>query len=158
MPDEHGNETREEALERIAEVRRTQIFGDTPTDPTIGDVTVPAHDEESANLAAAEVAAQAEDGDGDAEDLSQEEAKRQLEATPSEEDFEAAEEANETGEEPVDTEAASDDSSDATDLTAEEKVKRIEAAGSPEEVDALAEGDERKTVQRAAEKKRSSWG
>jgi cell pole-organizing protein PopZ len=88
MPDEHGNETREEALERI----------------------------------------------------------------------EAAEEANETGEEPVDTEAASDDSSDATDLTAEEKVKRIEAAGSPEEVDALAEGDERKTVQRAAEKKRSSWG
>jgi hypothetical protein len=53
MPDEQGRETEKEAEERVAIVRSTQIFGDTPTDPTIGDVTVPAHDEEAANVAAA---------------------------------------------------------------------------------------------------------
>lgn len=28
MPDEHGNETREEAVDRIEQVKRTQLFGD----------------------------------------------------------------------------------------------------------------------------------
>lgn len=127
MPNADGGETREEYEERLRIVRATQIFGDTPTDPTIGDVVVPAHDEEAANVAAAEAA-----------DLSPEEAKRQLEPLDAEEVDEAADE-------------------DDSDLTAAEKIEKIEAASSVEEVDRLVEGDDRVTVQRAADKKRSSW-
>jgi hypothetical protein len=93
MPDEQGRETEEgSAKSAYAIVRSTQIFGDTPTDPTIGDVTVPAHDEEAANVAAAEVADQVEQGDEDAADLSPEEAKRQLEPLSADDVQEGAEE------------------------------------------------------------------
>src|SRR4051812_21256577 len=91
MPDEKGLETDDEARERVSQVVQTQIFGDTPTDPTIGDVTVPAHDEEDATASTAAVDAAADDGDDEAADLSAGEAKRQLEATPTAEDFEAVE-------------------------------------------------------------------
>lgn len=157
MPDEHGNETREEAEERIATVRATQIFGDTPTDPTIGDTVAVAHDEEGANVAAAKVDAAAEEGDDEAADLSPEEAKRQNEALDAEEVDEAAE--DDSDDDSTDLFSSDDDDdSDSGDVTAAEKVRQIEAADSPEEVDRLAEGDDRKTVQKAAEKKRSSWG
>ena len=170
MPDEHGHETAEEAAERVAQVRATQIFGDTPTDPTIGDVVVPAHDEEAANAAAAEVASRAEDGDEEAQDLSREEAKRQLEPLSAEEvDEEAEARADDDGfavgsdddadlsDDDDGADDAADDSADESDnLSAEEKIKRIETAESVEEIDALAYGDERVTVQRAADKKRSS--
>lgn len=162
MADEQGRETEEEARERVAQVRATQIFGDTPTDPTIGDVVVPAHDEEAANVAAAEVAAQVEDGDEEAADLSPEEAKRQLEPLSADDVEEGAEEQDDSddvnGLAPATD--VSDDSTDEADanLSAEEKIARIESANSAEEVDALAAGDERVTVQRAADKKRSSWG
>jgi hypothetical protein len=178
MPDEQGNETREEALERIRIVRATQIFGDTPTDPTIGDVTVPAHDEEGANVAAAEVASRVEDGDDEAADLSPEEAKRQLEPLDADEVDENAEdhENNEGGEvaagevdlgrtdsdggdssdEPSGDDTDGDGDSDDEDrLNAKKTIAQIEAATSVEEVNALAGGDERVTVQRAADKKRS---
>lgn len=147
MPDEHGNETREEALERIRQVRATQIFGDTPTDPTIGDVVVPTHDEEAGNVAQAAVDAEVEESDGDSEaaDLSPEEAKRQFEPSPSD-----LEEGGATV-----ADSAADDSEDAGELTAAEKVERIEAADSVSDVDALAEGDERVTVKRAADKRRA---
>lgn len=143
MPDAKGNETDEEARDRVAAVRASQIFGDTPTDPTIGDTVAVAHDEEAANVAAAEVDARTEDGDEEAADLSPEEAKRQLEPLSAEAVDDAVD--------------ASTDEAD-SNLSAEEKIARIERANSAEEVDALAAGDERVTVKRAADKKRSSWG
>lgn len=160
MPDERGRETEEEALERVRLVRQTQIFGDTPTDPTIGDVVVPAHDEETANVAAAEVDARADDGDEAAADLSPEEAKRQLEPLDADDVQDGAEDAGQTDEDAdaAGVESEDADGSDEEDLTAAEKVERIRAAGSVEEVDALAEGDDRKTVQDAAAAKRKSYG
>lgn len=152
MPDEKGLETDEEARERVAAVRATQIFGDTPTDPTIGDVVVPAHDEEAGNAAAAAVAADADDEDGDAADLSQGEAKRQHEALSAQDVNEGAEDRDDDGEAVVGDDSG--DASDEADLTAGEKVEKIKAASSVEEVDALAEGDEHVTVKRAADKKR----
>jgi hypothetical protein len=105
MADENvqPTESEEEAAERVRIVRATQIFGDTPTDPTIGDIDTPAHDEEAANLAGAEVAARAEDGDEEAAELTQEEAKRQNEPLSAEDvqegsDEESAEEAGVEGE------------------------------------------------------------
>lgn len=151
MPDEKGLETDEEARERVEVVRATQIFGDTPTDPTIGDVVVPAHDEEAGNVAAAEVANRAEeDEDGDAADLSQEEAKRQFEALSAEDVDEGA------ADEPDTADSADDDTDDDGDVDrkAADVIADIESADSVEEVDTLAEGDERVTVQRAADKKR----
>lgn len=164
MPDERGRETEEEALERVRIVRQTQIFGDTPTDPTIGDVAVPAHDEETANVAAAEVDARADDGDEAAADLSPEEAKRQTEALDADDVQDGAEEAGQTDEDSEEAgvesedDSDADDSSDGEDLTAAEKVERIKAADSAEEVDRLAAGDDRKTVKDAAEAKRKSYG
>jgi hypothetical protein len=172
MPDEQGRETEEEALERVRIVRSTQIFGDTPTDPTIGDVVVPAHDEEAANVAAAEVADQVEDGDEEAADLSPEEAKRQLEPLSADDVQEGAEEDGPVGDgeggssitagdeasdgaDSTDAEGHTEEESDEGELTAEEKVERIRSASSVEEVDSLAEGDSRVTVRRAADKKRS---
>lgn len=149
MPDEHGRETEEEAVERLRVVRATQIFGDTPTDPTIGDVVVPAHDEEAANVAAAEVADQADDGDDAAADLSQEEAKRQLEPLSAEDVQEGADEADAD-------EAAADDDDDASTRNAAEVVADIKSAESVEEVDRLEqERSDAKTVRDAAEAKRS---
>lgn len=146
MPDEKGRETDDEARARVEQVRATQIFGDTPTDPTIGDTVAVAHDEEAANVAAAEVDARAEDGDEAAADLSPEEAKRQFEplsaqGVQDDVDFDGDGEADATD-------------NDADDLSREEKINQIEAASSKEEVDRLAEGDERVTVTRAADKRR----
>jgi hypothetical protein len=151
MPDEHGNETREEAEERIRIVRATQIFGDTPTDPTIGDVVVPAHDEEGANAAAAAVAAEAEEGNDEAADLSPEEAKRQLEPSAEELEEGGAEVADEDDE---DADASDDSEEDEGDRKAADVISDIESADSADEVDRLAEGDERVTVKRAADKRK----
>lgn len=151
-----AHESEEEARERVAQVRATQIFGDTPTDPTIGDTVAVAHDEEAANVAAAEVDAQAEDGNEEAADLSPEEAKRQLEPLDADDvDDNAAERADDDG-----FALGSDDTDpdgDGPELSAKDKIAKIEAANSVEEVDALAAGDDRKTVKDAAEKKRSSF-
>lgn len=142
MPDEQGRETDEEARARVEQVRATQIFGDTPTDPTIGDTVAVAHDEEAANVAAAEVDARAEDGDEVADDLAPEEAKRQFEPLSAE-----------SVQDDVDSERA--EAPDADELSREDKIRQIESASSKEEVNRLAEGDERVTVTRAADKKRS---
>lgn len=158
MPDEHGNETREEALERIRIVRATQIFGDTPTDPTIGDVVVPAHDEEGANVAAAEVDAQAEDGSDEASDLSPEEAKRQLEPLDAESVDEAADDDDSDDADVLGSDSDEDDEDDDDNpetRNAAEVVDDIKNASSVEEVDALAaERPDAVTVQRAADAKR----
>lgn len=161
MPDERGRETEEEALERVRVVRSTQIFGDTPTDPTIGDVQVPAHDEETANVAAAEVAARAEDGDEEAAELSPEEAKRQTEPLSADDVQEGADEEGGadagTSLTAGDTDRTTEEGSESdSDLTATEKVDKIRSAESVEEVDSLAEGDDRVTVQKAAEAKRKN--
>jgi hypothetical protein len=165
MPDEQGRETEEEARERVAQVRATQIFGDTPTDPTIGDVVVPAHDEEAANLAAAEVADQAEEGDEEAADLSPEEAKRQLEPLDADEVDESAEEQEESDDPNGLADSTSPEADDSDEEASTEKrnvdevVADIEKADSADEVDRLeAERSDSVTVRRAAEKKRSSWG
>jgi hypothetical protein len=143
MPDEHGRESDEEARERVAQVRATQIFGDTPTDPTIGDIVVPTHDEEGAGDDLAAANADAEDVEGEDRDdlLSDAEVKRQADAVQFEE---AAEE-------------AADEDEDHDDRKAADVVADIEAATSAEEVDSLAEGDDRVTVKRAADKKRASF-
>lgn len=143
MSDEKATpqESEEEALERVRIVRATQIFGDTPTDPTIGDVVVPTHDEEGAGADLAAANADAEDVEGEDRDdlLSDEEVKRQGD-TPQ---FEAAAE-----------DLAEDEDDEPEELTAHEKVDRIKAASSVEEVDKLAAGDDHVTVKRAADKKR----
>jgi hypothetical protein len=153
MADENvqPTESEEEAAERVRIVRATQIFGDTPTDPTIGDIDTPAHDEEAANLAGAEVAARAEDGDEEAAELTQEEAKRQNEPLSAEDVQEGADEesAEEAG---VEGEATEEDSGP---RSAAEKVEAIKAASSVEEVDELAADDDRVTVRNAADAKRS---
>jgi hypothetical protein len=158
MPDEHGRETEEEAAARVAVVRQTQIFGDTPTDPTIGDVVVPAHDEEASNVAAAEVASRVEDGDEEAADLSPEEAKRQLEPLSADDVQEGAEEEGgaDAGDSVAagDTERTTEEGESDSEPSREELISQIEAADSVEEVDRLAADDERVTVQRAAEKRR----
>lgn len=139
-----GTESPEEAAERVQRARATGIFGDTPTDPTIGDIVVPSADQEEATQSVAEVDAAAEAGDEEAEDLSPEEAARQSTYGLDEEDVESLDESD-------------DEEEESSELSAADKVERIEAATSVEEVDELAEGDDRVTVQRAAEKKRSSW-
>lgn len=149
MPDERGLETDAEARARVRQVVSTQIFGDTPTDPTIGDVVVPAHDEEDATASTAAVDAAADDGNDEADDLAPGEAKRQLEATPTAEDFAAAEADDADGRFADDGGPASDEPS------REDKIRQIEAATSVEEVDRLAEGDSRVTVTRAADAKRA---
>lgn len=76
----NGAETEEEQAERIAIVRRTMIFGDTDT--TAGasatGTDVPSADNEGASVAAAEVDADQAEGDEDAEDVSHDEARRQV--------------------------------------------------------------------------------
>lgn len=146
MPDEKGLETDEEARERVAEVRSTQIFGDTPTDPTIGDAVVVAHDEEAATASTAAVDAAAEDGDEEAADLSVGEAKRQNEAL-SADDVDA-------GASDQDDDTDDDGDVDDDDRKAADVISDIESASSVEEVDTLAHEDSRVTVQRAAEKRR----
>lgn len=138
MPDEKGHETEEETAERLRIVRATQIFGDTPTDPTIGDVVVPVPDEEGAGADLAAANADAEDSD-DPDLLSDAEVKRQG-ATPQ---FE---------------EAAEDADDDEGRRLAAAVIADIEDASSVEEVDALVEGDERVIVQRAADSKREELG
>jgi hypothetical protein len=163
MADERveATESEEEARERVAQVRATQIFGDTPTDPTIGDVVVPAHDEEAANAASAAVAAEVEDGNEEAAELSPEEAKRQLEPLDADDVQDGAESESDAGDDGAvaagDTDSApdsEDESSDEGNVTAAEKVERIKSASSVEEVDSIAADDDRKTVQDAADKKR----
>lgn len=70
-------ETEEEYYARIEAARATGIFGDTPTDPTTGDVAVPVSDEEAGTAAASEVDAAAEEGDEEAQDQTPGQAKRQ---------------------------------------------------------------------------------
>lgn len=68
-------ETEEEYYERIRLARSTGIFGDTPTDPTSGDVQVPSTDENAP--AVSQVDAAAEEGNEEAQEESPEQAKRQ---------------------------------------------------------------------------------
>lgn len=150
MPDEKGLETEEEARERVTQVRATQIFGDTPTDPTIGDVVVPAHDEEAANAAAAAVAVEADENEGGvAADLSPEEAKRQLEPLSAEDVQEGAEAQGNVEDDNAD--AASDDE----ELSREEKIEAIKSAETAEQVDELVGDDDRVTVTRAADERKA---
>jgi hypothetical protein len=148
MPNSDGGETREEYEERLRVVRATQIFGDTPTDPTIGDVVVPTPDEEGAGVDLAAANADAEDVEGEDRDdlLSDEEVKRQG-ATPQFDDVPVVDDDDAD-------EDSSDDSDDSDDRTAAEVISDIEAADSAEEVDRLSAGDSRVTVQRAADKRK----
>lgn len=150
MADEKATpqESEEEALERVRVVRATQIFGDTPTDPTIGDVVVPVHDEEGAGADLAAANADAEDLEGDERDdlLSDEEVKRQGDTPQFDQAAEdLADEDDTDGDGDVD-----DDDRKAADV-----ISDIESADSVEEVDSLAEGDDRVTVQRAADKRKA---
>jgi hypothetical protein len=61
-------ETEEEYYERIEAARATGIFGDTPTDPTIGDVVVPTSDEEAGGVNVSAADAQAEEDADDSDD------------------------------------------------------------------------------------------
>ena len=177
MADEKATpqESEEEALERLRVVRATQIFGDTPTDPTIGDVVVPTHDEEGAGDNLARANADAEDLEGDERDdlLSDEEVKRQAE-TPQfdaaaedladredDEDAGQNEAWNESGTDnpEVDDPDQDDDTDDDGDVDADDRkaadvIADIESASTVEEVDSLAAGDERVTVKRAADKRK----
>lgn len=132
------------------------IFGDTDTSGTAGPgAEVPTKDEEFAGTVVAETEAE-----GGAEVA---EARRQVDAAAAgtfAEDVdagaEAQDEAQEGSTEPVNDDAGAAANDDAGDSqTAAEVVEEIKAADSVEEVDALAEGDDRKTVQDAAETRRN---
>lgn len=133
------------------------IFGDTDTSGTAGPgAEVPTKDEEFAGTVVAET--EAETGAEVAE------ARRQVDAaaggTFAEDVQEGAEEQEEQEEgstEPVNDDAGDADGSDdeADEATAAEVVEKIKAADSADEVDALAEGDDRKTVQQAAETRKN---
>jgi hypothetical protein len=98
-------ETEEEYYARIQAAASTGIFGDTPTDPTTGDVQVPTSNEEAAGVAVAEKDVAVEEGDEDAAEVSDEEAKRQVDAAAGTTGF--ADEVDEAADEP-DTENAAD--------------------------------------------------
>jgi hypothetical protein len=143
--------------EHVAQV--PGIFGDTPTDATTARDSVVSKNQEEATQNVAEVAADAEDGDEDAEEATEAEAARQTDAAAptgayAEEVDEAApeEDGDEDGAEEGDDDAADENGSD--DATAAEVIEEIEAADSAEAVDELAAGDERVTVQRAADKRK----
>lgn len=145
------------------------IFGDTPTAGVDPADNVPTKDQTAAseNLAALEA--------DDDQDASPVEAVRQADAvgsgTTAEEVDEAAPERDKndrslfgrapTTDAPTLSDATGskddedeDEDDDDDNKTAVEVVSEIEDAESVEEVDALAEGDERVTVQRAADKRK----
>lgn len=135
------------------------IFGDTDTSGTAGPgAEVPTKNEEYAGTVVAETEA-----DTGAEVA---EARRQVDAAAGgtfAEDVDAGaeeqDEAEEGSTEPVNEDAAPDADADADgeeddSQKATEVIDQIDAAGSVEEVNSLAEGDDRVTVQRAADKRR----
>jgi hypothetical protein len=140
-------ETPEESAERAAQVSRTMIFGDTPTDPTIGDPQVPTSNEEAGTVSVARTDEAADEGDEDAQDYTVEQAKRQgVEGVDEEDRLDAdAREAAQGGEQ---TEGRHQG-------TAKEVVAKVKEAESVEEVDELVEGDDRRTVLHAAEVKKA---
>ena len=73
-------ESDEEYAERIRLAQTTGIFGDTPTDPTTGDVVVPTSDEEQGGVDVAAKDVAADEGDEEAEETSDKKAKRQSSA------------------------------------------------------------------------------
>lgn len=161
MPNADGGETREEYEERIRIVRATQIFGDTPTDPTIGDVVVPTHDEEGASVNLAAANADAEDKDDDTNLLSDAEVKRQGDAPQfddvpvTDSDDNNTDEDLFTGDGDSDEDADVDPDGDGPELSREDKINAISNASSVEEVDALVGDDKRATVVKAADAKRA---
>lgn len=148
-------ETEEEYQARVAAVRSTQIFGDTETavgGPTASGTDVPSHDNEAATVAVAEADAAAQTGDDEADAASHDEARRQVEIQgvhPDAAEVDAA--ADDDNDD--DTANADDDGDD--NATAQEQIDAIENASTVEEVDSIANGDERVTVQRAADKRRA---
>lgn len=71
-----GAETAEQQRERVAQVRRTMVFGDTDTTAGVGAVNadVPSADNEGASVAAAEA-------DAEGADVSPDEARRQVDVS-----------------------------------------------------------------------------
>lgn len=106
--EEEGVLTPENYKEHVANV--PGIFGDTPTDPTIGDVQVPTKNEEAAGVAVAENDADAEEGDEEAAEASDAEAKRQVDAAGPTSDF--AEEVDEAADDESEDEDSDDESDD----------------------------------------------
>jgi hypothetical protein len=139
-------ETEEEYYQRVALARTAGIFGDTDTTAGVGanQTDVPSHDNEAATDAVAQADAAEEAGeDSDEANASDAEARRQVDVAggqPSAEEVEAGAQAQ------GDTEG---------DTLAKDQIAAIEGASTVEEVDSLAEGDERVTVQDAAEKRKA---
>lgn len=104
------------------------VFGDTATDQ--GDVVSADNEQATVDAAAAEAAGA---------DVTHNEARRQgdLENVPSDVD-----------------DADEDPDGDGPKLNAPETIAKIEASSSVEEVDELSKGDDRVTVQRAADKRK----
>lgn len=131
------------------------IFGDTDTSGTAGPgAEVPTKNEEFAGTVVAET--EAETGAEVAE------ARRQVDAAAGgtfaenvDAGAEEREEAEEGSTEPVNADAGADADENADDgPTAAEVVEEIKDAETVEEVDELADGDDRKTVQDAADTRR----
>jgi hypothetical protein len=145
-------ESEEEAAERVASVRRAMAFGDMPTDPTTGDPQVPVNDQEGATVSEAEADFAAQSGDEEAQSQDATEKARQDSHGLDEEQLAVAD----------DSEVATEDDgmpeggreAEAHELSAKEKVKRIKEADSVEAVDEVLDGDERPSVQRAAESRK----
>lgn len=135
------------AEEHMRLARQTGIFGDTDTTAGVNasGTDVPSADNEAATVAVAAKDAAAEDGDGDADDAGDAQARRQVDASAGTTGF-----ADE-----VDAGAAEqgDATTDVPDKAAD-KVDAIKTADSHAEVDRLAADDDRVTVKDAAEARR----
>lgn len=147
--------TEENYDEHVAQV--PGIFGDVPTAGVSGGADdVSTKNQAASQEAQAEVSADAEDSDGDVDTSEVEgttaQAARQVDAAAPTGAF--ADEADEAAEEQDDAADENGSDSEAADATAAEVIEQIEAADSAEAVDALAAGDERVTVQRAADKRK----
>lgn len=127
----------EEAEAHLAAVRSTQIFGDTDTTAgaSASGTDVPSHDNEAATVAVASKDAQAEDGDDDAADTTDEEARRQVDAdagtTGYAEDVDEAADDDDDDEE--DDEEDVEDDTPEEDLTPAQKAARTRAANKAKE-------------------------
>jgi hypothetical protein len=156
-----GPETEEETIERANLVRRTMIFGDidTTAGASAGGTDAPVTDNEEATRASAEVDAKAAEGDEEAQDLSNDQGRRQVsissDLAESAEEASAGAEAREGAEGEGDVAPAAMDEGHAAQQSASQKVEAIQQADSPEEVDELLGDDDRVTVKRAADKRKS---
>jgi hypothetical protein len=150
----------DEAEEHRRAVGRTMIFGDidTTAGASAGGTDVPTTDNETATVDVAEKDVQASLGDEDAEEVGDQQARRQgaVEAgiTESAEEADTGAEAREENEGEGDVAPADVEGGHGAQTRAADKVRAIQEAETVEEVDELLDGDERSTVVHAAEKRK----